>query len=248
MRHAFKNIIVLGLGVTLVMAAIGCTQGHVPNALDPDNAPVGDGWKSLFNGKDTTGWEKRADHNRDFSWKVVDGLLTNDLHEGHHGTDIVTTERFNDFEIYYEYRVPTNSNSGMYLRGLYEVQIREDGGAEPSPGTNGGIWATAPPSVNASKPANEWQSGYVRLRGQTVEVVILNGVTIHEDVELTKPTGGDLRATIKMDEPGPIMIQGDHGKIQLRNVWIRPLNCGCQGKCGCGCGKKAECDESKCEK
>ena len=240
MRRAFRNVLVLGLGVTLLAGVMGCTQSHVPNALDPANAPKGDGWICLFNGETLSGWHKRADHDRPCSWQVVDGVMANVIEPGHHGTDLVTDRQFRDFELYYEYAVPTGSNSGMYLRGQYEIQILEDGGRDPGPGTNGGIWSTAAPRVNASKPADAWQSAYVVLCGQTVKTVVLNGVTIHEDVELTKPTGGDLRKTVKMDGPGPIMIQGDHGLIRVRNIWIRP--CG-QGRCG---GGKARCDKSRC--
>lgn len=237
LRRTAANLLLAAL-VLAVYA--GCS--HVPNALDPEHAPKGSGWKCLFNGKDLTGWHRRADHDRPLSWKVEDGLLTNALEPGQHGTDLVTDEKFRNFEIYYEYRVPKSSNSGMYLRGLYEVQILEDGGAEPGPGTNGGIWATAAPRINASKPAGEWQSSYVKICGQQVKLVVLNGETIHENVELTRPTGGDLRDQIGMDEPGPIMIQGDHGEIQLRNIWIREIQ-----RCGHCCGNDPDC-KGKCEK
>ena len=188
--------------------------------LDAKHAPKGKGWIALFNGKDLAGWHKRRDHDRPLSWKVADGAMVNDAGHGKHGTDIVTDRKFDDFELYYEYRIPKGSNSGMYLRGRYEVQILDDYGAKPSPGTNGGIWATAAPVKNASRPAGQWQSVYVKIVGKTVKVVVLNGQTIHENVEVPKATGGHLDD--KVDEPGPIMIQGDHGAIEVRTVMIKP--------------------------
>jgi len=230
-RYTLNGLTIVGL---VALAAASDALGRIKADADPSvkpatkyldakNGPKGEGWFALFNGKDLTGWHRRKDHDRPLSWKVANGAMVNDAGHGKHGTDIVTDLRFDDFELYFEYRVPKGSNSGMYLRGLYEIQIREDGGAKPDAGTNGGIWATAAPKVNASKPPDEWQSVYTRLVGQTVKVVVLNGVTIHENVNLPKPTGGDLRKTIKMNEPGPILIQGDHGTIEVRTVMIKPL-------------------------
>ena len=236
-RTMAKRFALTGLAAVLAAGAMGCSDPLAGvNFMDAENAPKGKGWVCLFNGKNLTGWQRREDHDRPMSWKVIDGALVNDPAEGQQGVDIVTEQRFRDFELYYEYAVPEHSNSGLYLRGLYEIQVREDSGANPDPGTNGGIWATAAPKVNASKPADEWQSVYARFCGQTVKVVILNGVTIHENVELTKATGGDLSQFITLEEPGPIMIQGDHGTVRFRNLYIRP--CCCLGKkCGEGCGK-----------
>ncbi len=189
--------------------------------LDAEHGPKGQGWFALFNGKDLAGWHKRPDHKRPMSWKVVGGAMVNEASHGKPGTDIVSDWTFRDFELYYEYRVGEGNNSGMYLRGRYEIQILGDYGQEPSPGTNGGIWATAAPSRNVSRRPGEWQSVYTKIVGTTVESVVLNGVRIHENVAVPRPTGGHLDD--KVDEPGPIMIQGDHGAIEVRTVMIRPL-------------------------
>ena len=234
-RKSSVRWLMTGLSMAILAGAIGCSNQMVPNALDPENAPKkGEGWICLFNGEDLTGWHKRPGDDRDLLWVVEDGAMVNKLEPGQHGSNIVSDDRFRDFELYYEYLVPKDSNSGMYLRGLYEVQMRGDAGESGGRGTDGGIWATSAPKVNASKPAGEWQSVYLKLVGQTVEKVILNGTVIHEDVELTKPTGTDLRDIVKMEDPGPIMIQGDHGFVRVRNITIKPLG-GCPGS---GCPKK----------
>src|SRR5690606_18119545 len=106
-------------------------------------------------------------------------------------TDLVTQEKFGDFVIRYEYMVPKNSNSGLYLRGRYEIQILEDSERKkPAPGGNGGLYNTAAGSEFVSRPAGHWQSAQATIRGNRISV-ILNGVKIHDNVEMTKATGGE---------------------------------------------------------
>jgi hypothetical protein len=210
------------VGAAPAVAAPAATRPAERPWLDREHAPRGEGWYPLFNGKDLAGWHRRPNHDRELSWKVKNGAMVNEVGEGHHGTDIVTDWVFDDFELYYEYRVPEGSNSGMYLRGRYEIQILADFGQEPSAGTNGGIWATAAPSRNVSRRPGEWQSVYTRIVGKTIETVVLNGVQIHENVKVPKPTGGHLDENV--DQPGPVMIQGDHGSVEVRTVMIRPLS------------------------
>lgn len=179
-----------------------------------------DGFKLLFNGTDLDGWKLR-NANGEKSWSAQNGMLVNTIKEGKHGTDLVTEEQFKDFVIRYEYMVPSNSNSGLYLRGRYEIQILEDSGRKKTaPGGNGGIYNTAAGTEFVSRPAGQWQSAQATIRGNKVSV-ILNGVKIHDEVEVTKATGGELDQ--KLDEPGPIMLQGDHGAIAFRNIRIKPL-------------------------
>jgi hypothetical protein len=204
-----------------LMIMAGCSQSHIDNPIDQAHAPQGGGWESLLNGEDLSGWHA-VHEDRPMSWKVVDGMLANQPGSDHRGTNIATDETFEDFELYYEYRYPEGSNSGVYLRGRYEIQIFDDGDKEPGPGTNGGIWATAAPRVDATKGPNEWQSIYAKLVGKEV-TVYLNGKLIHDKQHLPKPTGGHLDENV--GEPGPIMIQGDHGPVDFREIWIRPLGC-----------------------
>jgi hypothetical protein len=91
---------------------------------------------------------------------------------------------------------------------------------KPAQGGNGGIYNTAAGTEFVSRPAGQWQSAQATIRGNKVSV-ILNGVKIHDEVEVTKATGGQLDE--KLDEAGPIMLQGDHGAIAFRNIRIKPL-------------------------
>lgn len=189
-----------------------------PQYLDAAHAPKGAGWIALITA-DLSGWRPR-NTDRPSLWKVADGVMINAVGPGQHGVDIVTERKFNDFELYYEYRVPKGSNSGMYLRGRYEIQIVDDFGQAPGNGSNGSIYSVAAPAQNVSRPAGEWQSAYVKLTGKRATVV-LNGVKIIDSVELPHATGGALDD--KVDEPGPIMIQGDHGAVEVRNLMLRPI-------------------------
>lgn len=168
--------------------------------------------KSLI-GKDLTGWKARGLQN---GWKVERGMLVNTMPS----SDLYTEERFRDFELHYEYNVPKDSNSGMYLRGRYEVQIVDDYGSPPSVHGTGAIYGRIAPKVNAARPAGEWQRADVRLVGTRVTVT-LNGKRVIENQEIPGPTGAALDD--KVDEPGPILLQGDHGPVMFRNIRIRVL-------------------------
>lgn len=179
-----------------------------------------EGFKPLFNGTDLNGWKLRNE-NGTKSWSAQNGMLVNTIKEGEHGTDLVSQDKFKDFVIRYDYMVPSNSNSGLYLRGRYEIQIFEDSRQKkPAQGGNGGIYNTAAGTEFVSRPAGQWQSAQATIRGNKVSL-ILNGVKIHDEVEVKKATGGQLDD--KLDEPGPIMLQGDHGAIAFRNIRVKGL-------------------------
>lgn len=176
------------------------------------------GFKLLFDGKDLKGWKAR---NGDVtnSWTVQNGMLVN-APQGH-GTDLISDEKYKDFVIRYDYMVPTNSNSGLYLRGRVEIQILDDSQRKkPELGSNGAVYQVAAAKEMVSRPPGQWQSAQATIRGNKVSV-ILNGVKIHEDVEVKKATGGELDQNL--DEAGPIMLQGDHGAVAFRNIRIKPL-------------------------
>ena len=192
--------------------------------LDPENAPVGPDWIALFNGRDLNGWKNLTSEGIT-TWEVADAVMVNA--PANHGGDNIRTEKiFEDFEFYCEYLVPENGNSGVFLRGLYEVQIIDDYGVpvdSPRDWGNGGIWSLKAPRENASKPAGQWQSMFIRLVGNRV-TVILNGTTIIYDFEMDRPTFVyDPLGELSHGDPGPILLQGDHGPIQFRNLMIRPL-------------------------
>ena len=158
--------------------------------------------------------------------------LINDLKKGEHGTDIYTEEKFGDCAVELELMIPKGSNSGIYLMGEYEVQVLDSFGKDKvGPGDMGGIYNTAAPKKNACKKPGEWQKFVIDFRAPRFEdgkktanakflKVTLNDEVIHEDVEAPKPTGSELSS--KEVATGPLMIQGDHGPVALRNIKITP--------------------------
>ena len=172
-------------------------------------------WVTLFNGKDLSGWHVRhADaHN---GWKVENGMLVNTPPS----TDLISDQKFQDFDLHYEYMIPPGSNSGVYLRGRYEIQIQDDYGKAPESHINGAIYGLVTPRSNPTRPAGQWQTVDARIKGNQATVV-LNGVHIINHASLAHPTGGALDDQV--GEPGPIMLQGDHGPITFRNLRVRPI-------------------------
>ncbi|MGC9036826.1 MAG: 3-keto-disaccharide hydrolase, partial [Verrucomicrobiia bacterium] len=113
------------------------------------------------------------------------------------------------------------SNSGFYLRGRYEIQILGDyKSGKTSKGGNGAIYAFKAPDVFVSKPGDQWQTVEATIIGNRI-TVIMNGQKIHDNVEVPAPTGGELDRNV--NEPGPIMLQGDHGEVAFRNIRIKEL-------------------------
>lgn len=159
-------------------------------------------------------WHARSPDAAD-NWTLSDGVLASSAS----GTDLVTNQQWEDFKLHLEFKYPEGSNSGVYLRGRYEIQIQDDYGKEPSNVRLGGVYGFLTPSADAGKPAGEWQSYDITLVGRQVTVV-LNGQTVIDDEEIPGITGGALDS----DEgaPGPIMLQGDHGPVSFRNIVLTP--------------------------
>jgi hypothetical protein len=185
-----------------------------------------EGWITLFNGKDLSGWHLR--HKGTNTWRAEDGVLRNTQR----GVDLVSDEVFWDFELHIEFNVPRGSNSGVYLQGRYEIQVDDAYGARPNSHRCGGIYGKITPKQNAAKPAGEWQTFDVKFYsarlgpdGKVVKkarvTVYHNGVLIIDNAEIDGVTGGALDGREGL--PGPIMLQGDHGPIFYRNIRIRPL-------------------------
>jgi hypothetical protein len=178
----------------------------------------------LFNGVNLDGWEltNPADEN---GFKVVDGVLVNDpvQEEGkphkNYG-NLRTVQEFEDFNLKVEVNVPKGSNSGIYLRGIYEVQVLDSYGQEVDSHNMGAIYSRITPSVAAEKPAGEWQDLDITLCDRHVTVV-LNGTKIIDNRPLFGVTGGALSAN--EFAPGPIYLQGDHGKVMYRNIVLTPI-------------------------
>jgi hypothetical protein len=170
----------------------------------------------LFNGKDVSGWLCQ-DPRRPMGWFVKDGILMN---EGKGANNIYTQRKFKDFKLEVEFNVDPHSNSGVYLRGRYEIQILDSYGRPLDVQSQGALYGFIVPAVNADKPAGEWQTYEITLIANHV-TVILNGTKIIDNGEVPGITGGALDANEK--GPGPILLQGDHGKVQFRKVRLTPL-------------------------
>jgi hypothetical protein len=173
---------------------------------------------ALFDGKALAAWGVQV-KDRPMGWSIADGVMTNDPK----ANNLVSTEKFKDFRLDAEYKVSPNGNSGIYLRGRYEMQVLDDAGKPTEAHGHMSIYARKAPDVNASKPAGEWQTAQITLVGNCVTVT-LNGQKLHDNARITGITGGALDAS--ETEPGPIMIQGDHEKVWFRKVVVTPITGG----------------------
>jgi hypothetical protein len=202
-------------GTTLAAdgAAVRFTATRAP-ALMPAARPRWRAALPLSSGRDLAGWTPRSAEHAG-CWRRRDGVLA----ATPPCVDLVSDATFDDFRLHAELRFPPGSNSGVYLRGRYEVQIQDDTGKALDPLRMGGIYGFIAPSVDAARRAGEWQTLDVELVGRRVTVE-LNGTTIIDGQEIPGITGGALDSN--EGDPGPIMLQGDHGAIEFRNVTIAP--------------------------
>jgi hypothetical protein len=175
----------------------------------------------LLNGKDLSGW-RLIDETAENGWSVVDGVLQNRVvkAEGRRFGNLRTDAEFEDFNLTTEVRTQEASNSGIYLRGIYEVQIMESFGKPLNPHHMGALYSRITPSVAAEKPIGEWQTLDITLVDRHLNV-ILNGKTIIDNQPVPGCTGGAL--TSDEFKPGPIFLQGDHTNVDYRNMVLRPL-------------------------
>jgi hypothetical protein len=169
---------------------------------------------SLFDGKTTAGWRQIVPELP--GWHVESGLLKNKPK----ASDIASLQKFWNFEARIEYRYAKGSNSGLGLRGRYEVQIHDNFGKPPDTHGNGALYSRIPPSVNASRAPGEWQTLAVRLVGRDL-TVILNGTTIINRQQVVGPTA--ITTDPEEDQPGPFVLQGDHGPIEFRSIQVTEL-------------------------
>jgi hypothetical protein len=169
----------------------------------------------LFNGKTLDAWGVQV-KDKPMMWKVDGGVMGNEAH----GNNLVSKEKFQDFKIQAEYKVEKGSNSGIYLRGRYELQVLDDSGKEPESHGHMSIYSRKAPDRNVSRPPGEWQAMEATIVGNRVTVV-LNGTRVHDNVAIEGVTGGALDANEL--EPGPIMIQGDHERVWFRKVTVTPI-------------------------
>jgi hypothetical protein len=186
--------------------------------------PVPKEWsqpQALFDGKDLTGWEPIGNVKNN-KWIARDGELVNDNPEvpGQHGSgaaNIKTTAKFQDFQLHIEVDCPEGGNSGIYLRGRYEVQVGTEGGKQPSH-EMGAIYSYYPPPPGAELGLGKWTAFDITLVGRHV-TVLRDGKMYHDNVEIPGPTGGALDSNEA--EPGPFYLQGDHhGVVRFRNITV----------------------------
>ena len=191
----------------------------------PDMAKIKYGTPiTLFNGKDLAGWRLINEKQRN-GFSALNGVLSNNpvQVEGEKHVsygNIRTDQEFEDFNLKLEVNIPAGSNSGIYLRGMYEIQVSDSYKKELNPHNMGGLYSRIKPSVNAEKPAGTWQSFDITLCDRHV-TVILNGIKIIDNQPVYGPTGGAMKSDVFT--PGPLYLQGDHGKVDYRNLVLTPI-------------------------
>ena len=236
MRFSNRAIVSVALLVIATPAAAGEREGNV---VRPFNGKNLDGWK--FKGpKEKSYWtvghaELDPDNPRELVVRQR-GKLEGEpqlVNAKGRGVDIYTEGQWGDQIVELELMVPQGSNSGVYVMGEYEVQVFDSYGKEQvGPGDIGGLYGAAAPRTNAAKKPGEWQTFRIefqsprfengqKVRNALFRKVVLNGETIHENVEMKGPTPSGV--TGKESETGPLMFQGDHGPVAYRNIKITVL-------------------------
>ena len=168
---------------------------------------------TLFNGTSVDGWQPVG--RGESQWSAVGGILKN----AKSGANLVSVRKFDDFKLHLEFRVPKGANSGVYLRGRYELQVDDAAGLEPSSHHLGGLYGFIAPSESVARAADEWQSMDVTLIGRMLTYT-LNGTMVICNREIPGITGGALDSAEA--DPGPMLLQGDHGPVEYRNIVVTP--------------------------
>jgi hypothetical protein len=258
----YNDFMVRRLWLFFVAAILTAQQPGLNDGESHGDPPfmIEDGWTPLLNGKDLSGWFAQDGKPNDwFVAKAIhwERLLGPTRLTGLKGAgerilngaagrtcNLVTEQKFGDSELYLEFMIAKGSNSGVYLQGLYEIQIFDSYGSEFPMKTsdcgaiyhrwinNQGVGGSAP-KINASLPPGQWQSFQVWFRAPRFDAagkktenarflrVLHNGHLIQQNVEVE----GGTRAHMNLPEAAmnPIMLQGDHGPVAYRNIHIRPL-------------------------
>ncbi|MGB8479216.1 MAG: DUF1080 domain-containing protein [Acidobacteriaceae bacterium] len=187
-------------------------------AMNRTAAPVWGFPIKLFNGKNLDGWHEftAGYFPVDGHWSVVDGNLVSPGH----GLELATDRKFGDFKLHLEFKIGQDSNSGVYLRGRYELQIENESAEEPPSHHTGGIYGFLAPHPELPRTTDKWQTYDITLIGRRVTVV-QNGTTVIDNKVIPGITGG----AVNSDEaaPGPIYLQGsEKGHVSFRNIVITP--------------------------
>jgi len=254
------GILILTCGLLLALFAQKPGEFNDGEAHGDPPFMIEEGWSPLLNGRDLSGWH--GDGNRPNEWFTTTAIIWDRLlgptrlsatpkpggvilnSRGGRTVNLVSDEKFGDVELYLEFMLAKGSNSGVYLQGLYEVQIFDSyGSTEPVTSSDaGGIYhkwidnhgvGGSRPSRNASRRPGEWQSYQIWFRAPRFDAsgkktengkfirVLFNGLSVQDDVEVDGPT----RANMEIPEAAenPLMLQGDHGPVAFRNIYYRPL-------------------------
>ncbi|MFN0168496.1 MAG: DUF1080 domain-containing protein [Bryobacteraceae bacterium] len=170
---------------------------------------------ALFNGKDLAGWAPVVE-GQPLGWSVKGGILSNVAA----ANNLISESKFWNFDLHAEYRIGPDSNSGIGLRARYEVQILADYGQPPNSHGHGALYSRIKPKVNATRPAGAWQVMDIRLVGRQL-TVRLNGQMLIDKGEVEGLTA--MATDTDEDQPGPIVLQGDHRVVEFRKLVVTPL-------------------------
>lgn len=208
--------------------------------LSPNlGAKAPQGAVALFDGSSLGAWEPRDATKRGtpVGWKILEGGV---MEVTPRSGDIISKQKFSDFQLHVEFRTPfmpgargqARGNSGVYLQGRYEIQVLDSYGLKGEDNDCGGIYKVAPPRVNMCAPPGQWQTydatfhaarfdGEGKKTNDATVTVVHNGVVIHQNLVIPGPTGGAIDEDIH--KPAGLMLQ-DHGDlVQYRNIWIVEL-------------------------
>ncbi len=278
MQRTSRNSGIYSIVMLTIVAATVTTQAAPPQPLDQPFATK-DGWKPLFDGHSLAGWKFR-NPNAKKVWVVCDDVQLDPSNatrlvpvgsggsptaallcgDDGRGSDIMTEESFQDYQLHLEFTVPKGSNSGVYNRGLFEVQIFDSYGAPKLAFHDcGALYERAIPGENHARPPGQWQSYDITMTGKKLSL-IWNGKPVYKDMDVRygetdreafdrlnqesagKPEalrvklrhengkylgyfgeGGTRSSLDGPDRPGPILLQGDHGPVAYRNLYIRRI-------------------------
>jgi hypothetical protein len=168
----------------------------------------------IFNGKDLAGWEPTDPATN--HWVAKNGELVNETK----GANLKSTRKFDDFKLHIEFNCPDDGNSGIFLRGRYEVQVEyEKVDANDEFHSIGSVYSMIAPTVKLPRKPGTWETFDITLIGRWLTVV-RNGVKTIDNQEIAGTTGGALDSN--EGEPGPFFIQGDHtGGMKYRNITVQ---------------------------
>jgi len=238
MKSPIKHLRVGGLAAVLVALSLSPTLGAEPGSvIRPFNGRSLEGWKTRpGDGKNL--WlvgdaKPDARDPKQFAVSADGNQLINNTPAHGQSLDLYSEAVHGDAIISLEVMVPKESNSGIYVMGEYEVQVLDSYGndANPGPGDMGAVYGAQPPTKPKYRAPGEWNTYEIHWQAPRFDAngkktenakfkkVILNGVMIHEDLEMPGLTPGGVDGREK--PKGPLMFQGNHGAVAYRNIQIQ---------------------------